>query len=631
MDVSVSSRRRGGVGARGGSTTSTVVVAGSVWESRMKSDEFKGGIKVFNGNGNGNGEDNSEEGGGRLKRSPVSVGKRKTWKSDTSDGRAKAEPCKEIGISSDGVKRSPPIQARKVKAEATTPTANHARKLRSDQASKDASESSCEGAERSLRKSKSDSIKTVNNQNVKNGDSNLVQLRKTKSASSDHPPPPVLDESRNGINGGGIESISDENGIKDDDSDEICRDFGVCQEKIISSTDNVSSEPKCSPELSVLIDGDTEVVLNEEAEEEREEDEEEAMDEDIQIEMEKESFDVKEISVPEPKIVKESENKKVVNELEKKVVVKEPEKKVVSVNEQEKKMVMKEPENKKAVNQSEPKKLLSSHRRFQQSNERPVSIPSLSVKHSPPVKRHSTIYQNFSKVNSNSKEYHSFPQTQSKLQSLVDLIMWRDISRSAFVFGIGTFIITSSSYAKDVNVSFISVMSYLGLVYLAVIFLYRSLICRGVIDVDDTNYVLGEEEATWVLRLILPYLNELLSKLRALFSGDPGTTMKLAVLLFVLARSGNSITIWKMAKFGFFGVFTVPKICSSYSAQLTAYANFWVRRFRDAWDSCSHKKAVALGIFGLVWNLSSVVARVWAEHKHDTPSLQDKQKQPRVT
>lgn len=40
--------------------------------------------------------------------------------------------------------------------------------------------------------------------------------------------------------------------------------------------------------------------------------------------------------------------------------------------------------------------------------------------------------------------------------------------------------------------------------------------------------------------------------------------------------------------------------------------NFWVRRFRDAWDSCSHKKAVALGIFSLVWNMSSVVARVWA-------------------
>lgn len=29
--------------------------------------------------------------------------------------------------------------------------------------------------------------------------------------------------------------------------------------------------------------------------------------------------------------------------------------------------------------------------------------------------------------------------------------MWRDVSRSAFVFGFGSFIIVSSSYAKDIN------------------------------------------------------------------------------------------------------------------------------------------------------------------------------------
>lgn len=41
-------------------------------------------------------------------------------------------------------------------------------------------------------------------------------------------------------------------------------------------------------------------------------------------------------------------------------------------------------------------------------------------------------------------------------------------------------------------------------------------------------------------------------------------------------------------------------------------AKFWVRRFRDAWNSCSHKKALTVGIFMLVWNLSSIVARIWA-------------------
>lgn len=47
-------------------------------------------------------------------------------------------------------------------------------------------------------------------------------------------------------------------------------------------------------------------------------------------------------------------------------------------------------------------------------------------------------------------------------------------------------------------------------------------------DVDDTKqeHVVGEEEAIWLVKLVLPYVNELLLKLRALFSGDPATTMK---------------------------------------------------------------------------------------------------------
>lgn len=49
---------------------------------------------------------------------------------------------------------------------------------------------------------------------------------------------------------------------------------------------------------------------------------------------------------------------------------------------------------------------------------------------------------------------------------------------------------------------------------------------RGVIDVEDSNYVVREQDAIWMLKLVLPYLNEFLSKLKALFSGDPGTTMK---------------------------------------------------------------------------------------------------------
>ncbi|XP_054822324.1 reticulon-like protein B21 isoform X1 [Prosopis cineraria] len=212
----------------------------------------------------------------------------------------------------------------------------------------------------------------------------------------------------------------------------FCKDFVLCTEKVISSRSENVGNVKNPPELSVKVGGDIIADIDDEADERVEVDEE--------INMVKEN--VKEINVSELKAVNEPQHKKVLIQ-----------------------------------------------KRFQH-DQRPVSMPR-TTKQSSPIKRHSSIYQNFRKSHSIPKadEHHTFPQTQNKLQSLVDLIMWREVSRSAFVFGIGTFIIILSSYAKDINVSSISVMSYLGLAYLVAIFLYRSFICRGVIDLDSTNHI----------------------------------------------------------------------------------------------------------------------------------------------
>ncbi|XP_022135249.1 reticulon-like protein B21 isoform X2 [Momordica charantia] len=521
MDVG---RRKAGVGI-------SSVVSGSVWESRMKMDEVKGGIKVFNGE-DGSGKDGRAVTRAMSKRISTATtdgaaavsAKRKVWSCDGAEGSEKSPAkgkrnCDEF---------KSPIQGRKLRSEGNeensvaigrierTPT--QIRKSKSEVGSRSNRETH-EKTQIQLRKVKSDSIRTIDNDNAKAiivvaGDgfgANLEHLKNPESESN---------EVEKGIHGSvkEIEKPQVEN-------ESSCREFGVCHIPI-KSAQNVS-----------IDDSD---VKDENEGDEGEESEEE------DIEIEKESFDIKEINLPEPK--------KVVNEV----------------------------------------------KRFHQ----------IYQKQSPPINKHSTVYQNLSKPTTN--EYHSFQEKSNKLQSLVDLVMWKDVSRSAFVFGIGSFVIISSSYAKDINISFISVVSYLGLFYLAATFLYRSIICRGAIDTEHVRHVVGEEEAIWVLKFVLPYLNEFLLKLRALFCGDPATTMKLAVLLFALARCGSSITVWKVAKWGFFGVFTVPKVCSSYSSQLAAYAKFWVRRFGDAWESCSHKKGVAVAIFVLVWNLSSVVARIWA-------------------
>ncbi|CAF2137232.1 BnaA02g07960D [Brassica napus] len=256
-------------------------------------------------------------------------------------------------------------------------------------------------------------------------------------------------------------------------------------------------------------------------------------------------------------------------------------------------------------------------KQYRQFHNGTVTSPSAVRKVPPPavIKRATSVYSVPPSKDTYAEEEDNFTHPHSKLQSLEDLVMWRDASRSTLVFGFGTFLIISSSYANDLNFSFISVVAYMGLIYLGVTFVFHSLMRRGVVEEEEEKHKgvgVREEDVKRVLRLIMPYVNESLLQLRALFSGDPSTTLKMGVVLFILARWGSSITLWNLAKFGFLGAFTVPKIFISYSTHFSAYGIFWLRRFRDAWETCNHKKAVALALFTLVWNLSSVVARVWA-------------------
>ncbi|KAK8515398.1 hypothetical protein V6N13_139625 [Hibiscus sabdariffa] len=529
----------------------------------MKSDEFKGGIMVSNGE-----EDNSN-GGKRLslkKDQTVGGGKRKTWKNESFDGFEKKNSTIQIGKKSvEGTKKTP------IRVSNGRSSVEHCKDLSlivdngikktPFQVRKGAGKC-VDGNERSpvhMKKQRSEVLTRTGKTNGNEG--NSVQLRSKSEENEDL----------------GLDSI-EENDKNPVETDKNSEDFGVCQEKIISSCANNGDTAKSSPESLLLDDDDDDgngVEDDEEFYEEQREEEEET-----EAGSEKKSFEIKEMNVQDEKLAK------IANE------------------------VKKSPEEKGS-------KVVNGVKKLSQFHNKTATFSSTVNKQPPPVVKLATsVYTTPTKSKSfaasDEYNYQTFPQTQNKLQNIVDLVMWRDISKSALIFGVGTFITISSSYTQDLNISFISVISYVGLVYLAAIFLHRSIICRGVMEIDEPSCVVGEEEAIWLLELFLPYMNEFLLKFKALFSGDPATTMKLAVPLFVLARCGSSITIWKMAKLGFFGVFIVPKLCSSYSNQLTAYGKFWTRRFRDAWDSCTHKKAVAMAVFALVWNLCSTVARIWA-------------------
>ncbi|KAF5175878.1 Reticulon-like protein b21 [Thalictrum thalictroides] len=263
------------------------------------------------------------------------------------------------------------------------------------------------------------------------------------------------------------------------------------------------------------------------------------------------------------------------------------------------------------VVEQKPKKIGKEDKKFNQIYRKPIPL-STNVKKQPPLMKDHLVYAKNPSPIILEEESDRFPQTQNKFENIVDLVMWKDVARSAFVFGLGTFILISLSYTEDINLSLTSAISYMGLVYLAAIFFYKSIIRRGHTYEENSIHLVGEEEAILVLKLMLPYLNEILLKLKAIFSGDPATTMKLAVLLFGLARFGSFITIGKMVKLGFFGVFTLPKVCSFYSAQFTFYGKDVIQLLGDSWHSCSRKKIVAIVGFILVWNFSSTSTRIWA-------------------
>lgn len=296
------------------------VMSGSVWENRMKYDKVKGGIKVYS---NSEKEEETPEVKNDEKTSTTTTiisttsetnqvdkklkmgsksnlgvggvmsGKRKTWKSESnfegnsiqiSRKRSELnknldEQCKELStVSTEEMKKSPiqnkksSVLLRKVKSEA-----NNGGK-------EDENEKNSE-----LRKVKSMSV----NGNLRNS----VQLVKAKSATSKE----VEEKCKNFEENKVVVGVGVEESKKNLEKEENCKEFGICEEKVITS--NVESQVKCSNKEKLNLEN-----------EENEEELDEVFDEEIEKEL---SVDVIEINVAEnkpKKIVIEEEKLLISNE-----------------------------------------------------------------------------------------------------------------------------------------------------------------------------------------------------------------------------------------------------------------------------------------------------------------------------
>lgn len=195
-------------------------------------------------------------------------------------------------------------------------------------------------------------------------------------------------------------------------------------------------------------------------------------------------------------------------------------------------------------------------------------------------------------------------------QLMNDLIMWRDVARSSLWFGLGSLFFLSSCFAKGINFSIFSAISQLGLLFLGASFVSNSICQRNGVE-KKFDFMLKESDILGAAKMILPATNLAISKTRAIFSGEPSMTLKVAPFFLLGAEYGYLITLWRLCMLAFFISFTIPKLYSCYSIQMNQKVDclkWWVL---EAWGACSHKKIVAASAATAFWNLSSVRTRIF--------------------
>ncbi|KAH7658105.1 Reticulon domain-containing protein [Dioscorea alata] len=195
------------------------------------------------------------------------------------------------------------------------------------------------------------------------------------------------------------------------------------------------------------------------------------------------------------------------------------------------------------------------------------------------------------------------------LELILELIMWKNVAKSSFWFGFGSVFFLSSWFSRDFSFSFVTAISHLCILVLAIAFFCDSFSrskqkWRG-------EFKLTEDDVLRVSRVVLPLANAALVKAQGVFSGEPLMTLKVVPVLIFGAKFGHLITPWRISATGFFLLFTAPKLLACYSQQIHKKAENIKNLICEAWRSCQHKKFAGGSAAILLWNLLSIKARIF--------------------
>uniref|UniRef100_A0ACD6ANZ3 Uncharacterized protein n=1 Tax=Avena sativa TaxID=4498 RepID=A0ACD6ANZ3_AVESA len=199
---------------------------------------------------------------------------------------------------------------------------------------------------------------------------------------------------------------------------------------------------------------------------------------------------------------------------------------------------------------------------------------------------------------------------ESLWERIVELVLWKDVAKSALWFGLGSMFFFSCSFSREITFSPISAFCHLGVMILGLAFFKDSVPQRQPVEVETgRNFQLTEEDVLRAAGAVLPVANSMISTAQVIFSGNPSMTLKVLPVLLFGAKYGSLVTLWRLLATGFFSSFTLPKLYMCYSTQIHRIVDSFRDRVLEAWKSCPRKKLVAGTAVTMCWNLFSIKTR----------------------
>uniref|UniRef100_A0A453JT93 Reticulon domain-containing protein n=1 Tax=Aegilops tauschii subsp. strangulata TaxID=200361 RepID=A0A453JT93_AEGTS len=147
---------------------------------------------------------------------------------------------------------------------------------------------------------------------------------------------------------------------------------------------------------------------------------------------------------------------------------------------------------------------------------------------------------------------------ESLWERVVELVMWKDVAKSALWFGLGSMFFLSCSFSREITFSPISVFCQLGVMILGLAF-FKDSVPQSRQPVRERNFQLTEKDVLRAAGAVLPIANSIISTAQVIFSGNPSMTLKVLPVLLFGAKYGSLVTVWRLLATGFLHQFYTPK------------------------------------------------------------------------